>query len=236
MRCVFELQQEAHYIRGLVQYVKYGLEMRELLEYRGPYDFKESIRFKSDRHIGSVQEKNNLDSHKLTYNRLAAESLIISSFSLFEFFIANVFLDLYSLSKRDNGIIDSHTRLVWEEESKMDFRSYCVSSGVGSDEWRNKNHLWEEQKTKIGILDKKLKTKIKTNKTKDGFFWQDFCQAREERLKIAHSTGRQTIFGGRAREKPIKVYQSAEHLLDFVVWISTQVEYSINEFPILSLE
>lgn len=234
LRCLHECESEAHYLQGLNKYIQYGLRMRELLEHDGPYEFKNSVKPQNEYfHIGSIESESALKSHKVTYSRLAAESLIVSSFSLFEFLLANTFIELHELSQTENGEFSPDLHLVWNESDKNNFAQLCLDEGVGSDEWRNRNHLWEEQKRKIGLLDKHLSTKIKTEKTKCGYSWQQFCNSRADRISIVHSTGKQTIFGGRAHENTEAVAQSAMNTLNWVIWLSNRIEQSLYALPVL---
>lgn len=238
LRSINESSYEAHYLIGLHRYVEFGLEMRRLLEHIGPYEInmnlKEKKGFEDLYLIGDIKSKADLKSHQTTYLRLSADSLVVSSISLFEYLIAGVFVDLFRYSGLENGDISQGLYLVWDEDKKQAFREYCVSNQVGSEAWLEANHRWSEQKSRIKELGKHLgfgMVHLKSEKV--GFGWDEFCSMRQRRIGIVHSTGRQSVFQGRDRSEVSEMQKRALRTIEWVVFLGKFIESRIYDCPIL---
>lgn len=147
--------------------------------------------------------------------------------------MANFSNDLYHLAKKENGEISSEWLLVWNMERKAKFLIYCESNDVGSDAWRERNHLWDEQKKRLKALEDHLSFSVSTVRAKGADYgWDNFCTMRQRRNQIVHATRRQHLFQARDKSEVAQGLANAVNTLAWVVALSEAFERQLYSIPI----
>lgn len=242
--CHYYFEEDLRHALNLYNYMKYGIFIRGCLEHHGPYDIldfspggqnmnKETIN--KFRGIGSIKSAKEFNRHRKEYLGAARQQLLINFFSIFEFLIGNTLIALWNLSEVEEHL-GNELYCVWSSAAKENYRIDPRLSSIETPAWLENNHKWEFLKKRMGVLSDHLKVDVKNIHIEcDGrkYGWSDFCNLREERHRIVHAAGRQSVFSDNAYKK-LEVSESdimCAH--KFIVRYQTSIVDALYEVPIL---
>lgn len=188
---------------ALYRYAEYGLLVREKLEVDGPYEIPDSY-FTAWREnenggrsgIGLSSDHSEFEEHKKTILSYAKNQFLINAYSIFEFFIANttIFLWTYCAGKRESN---NSLKFMWGDEKKNEFLQSPVIGNIEDDEWMRDNYKTEEQRKRIQFLENICGLDIRGYSTEvNGVScdWAKFKSYERLRHNIVHTAGRNSLY------------------------------------------
>jgi len=195
---------------SLYYYSLYGLELRELLEMKGPYEFStRDLHYSSAlMPLAPLRDPNSrrlFRQHRSSLLSAASYQLVLSCHSVFEFLVANMILFLYlGLSGRARG---TGFRYMWNSVAASRFLADSRISDIEDDDWMLRNHRQADLRKRVTLLDDICSLKIRSfSLTVRGrkVGWPYFLETRRLRHSVAHTSARFSLYTrGDLRRKPI---------------------------------
>ena len=214
---------------ALYYYARYGLEMRDKLEIEGPYEFShKDINYLNRIGIfaGSDEQKVEFfERHQTQILIAAAHQFVLNAYAIFDFFIANLIIFIYShcISTAPNP--ETGFQFLWSDIKRKEFLGNAVVADIEEDAWMKRHHKMEVVKERTKFIEEVCGVNIHDYNTGDSAIisdWSKFTDYRSLRHSIAHSAGRKSLYVDDALQKHSV---DEKHLLDLDSYISKILSY-----------
>ena len=245
---VFEARIDLEDSLRVLDYARYGLEIRELLEVVGPYtlnarDRNDLWRLRIDNLDASLDRSEatrRYGAQKEALLRNARGQFLVYAYSAFDFLVANLLIFVYVKSGNSPGIPPrpADSDFIWDEAVRQRFLADARIADIEEPKWmvaQGKSSVVDDRvkllESVCGIPIRRYRFKSQGGRTLD---WPLVSSLRRIRHNIAHTSGRSAVHTDPSREHKLITETDISDLESYMRQLLAAINHSVYDVPMLA--